>query len=288
MVLSALNQLMGVTRMGDSKPVSPALRPFIPLVDFLGEILGPNTEVVLQSVKDFSHSVVAIANGHLSGRTIGSPATDLVLRIWQNHEYEQRDYLTHYTGYTIQGHPMVSSTFFLRDARGRVIGFLCINFDNSAFRQASQQLRQASAYLDALGLTGPAAELKDRGAASEKSDAQVGRAQPTSGAVRLNDKTVGDQSTREVLSVNTNELVTHNIADFAAELEVPPARMNRQERLQLITRLEGSGVFLIKGAVDTVAQALEVSSASIYRYLHTIRNAGAGPDQSRSARQVQR
>ncbi|MCX8647024.1 transcriptional regulator [Bifidobacterium sp. B4107] len=274
--------------MGDSKPVSPALRPFIPLVDFLGEILGPNAEVVLQSVKDFSHSVVAIANGHLSGRTIGSPATDLVLRIWQNHKYEQRDYLTHYTGYTIQGHPMVSSTFFLRDARGRVIGFLCINFDNSAFRQASQQLRQASAYLDALGLTGPAAELKDRGTASEKSDAQVGRAQPTSGAVRLNDKTVGDQSTREVLSVNTNELVTHNIADFAAELEVPPARVNRQERLQLITRLEGSGVFLIKGAVDTVAQALEVSSASIYRYLHTIRNAGAGPDQSRSARQVQR
>ena len=287
MVLSALSQLMGVIRTRESKPVSSSLRPFVPLVDFLGEILGPNTEVVLQNVRDFSHSVVAIANGHLSGRTIGSPATDLVLRIWRNHEYDRRDYLTHYTGYTIQGHPMVSSTFFLRNAKGRVIGFLCINTDNSAFRQASQQLRQASAYLDALGLTGPAVKRLDKGTPPEESDTKSDQAKRNSTAIRQNVGTGADQSTHEVLSVNTDELVTHNIADFAAELGVPPARMSRQERLQLITRLEGSGVFLIKGSVDTVARTLGISSPSVYRYLHMIRNAASDPDQGTSARPTQ-
>ena len=29
---------------------------------------------------------------------------------------------------------MVSSTLFVRNSRGRVIDFLCINFDNSALR----------------------------------------------------------------------------------------------------------------------------------------------------------
>ena len=257
--------------MSASKPVSSSLQLFVPLVDFLGKILGPKTEVVLQNVKDFSHSVVAIANGNLSGRTIGSPATDLVLHIWRNHEYDQHNYLTHYAGYTIQGHPVVSSTLFVRNARGRVIGFLCINFDSSAFRQASKELRRASAYLDALGLADPAAVLNDDRAASEESDAETGTG----------------QSTREVLSVNTDEVVTHNIAEFAAELGVPPARMNRQERLQLITRLDGSGVFLVKGSVDTVARALGISSPSVYRYLHTIRNAAADPDQSTPARPAQ-
>ena len=257
--------------MSASKPVSSSLQLFVPLVDFLGKILGPKTEVVLQNVRDFSHSVVAIANGNLSGRTIGSPATDLVLHIWRNHEYDQHNYLTHYAGYTIQGHPVVSSTLFVRNSRGRVIGFLCINFDSSAFRQASKELRRASAYLDALGLADPAAVLNDDRAASEESDAETGTG----------------QSTREVLSVNTDEVVTHNIAEFAAELGVPPARMNRQERLQLITRLDGSGVFLVKGSVDTVARALGISSPSVYRYLHTIRNAAADPDQSTPARPAQ-
>ena len=243
--------------MSASKPVSSSLQLFVPLVDFLGKILGPKTEVVLENVKDFSHSVVAIANGNLSGRAIGSPATDLVLHIWQNHEYDRHDYLTHYAGYTIQGHPVVSSTLFVRNSRGRVIGFLCINFDNSTFRQASQELRRASSYLDALGLTGPSAELKDDGTPPEEPTAE----------------TESEQSTREVLSVKTDEVVTHNIAEFAAELGIPPARMNRQERLRLITRLDGSGVFLVKGSVDTVARALGISSPSVYRYLHTIRNA---------------
>ncbi|ATO41635.1 hypothetical protein BA20089_05465 [Bifidobacterium asteroides DSM 20089] len=201
--------------------------------------------------------MVAIANGNLSGRAIGSPATDLVLHIWQNREYDRHDYLTHYAGYTIQGHPVVSSTLFVRNSRGRVIGFLCINFDNSTFRQASQELRRASSYLDALGLTGPGAELKDDGTPPEEPAAE----------------TESEQSTREVLSVNTDEVVTHNIAEFAAELGIPPARMNRQERLRLITHLDGSGVFLVKGSVDTVARALGISSPSVYRYLHTIRNA---------------
>ncbi|MSD90398.1 hypothetical protein GKC41_01750 [Bifidobacterium asteroides] len=155
--------------------------------------------------------------------------------------------------------------YFVRaKLEARVIGFLCINFDNSAFRQASQELRRASAYLDALGLSDPIAELNDDATAPEESDVETGT----------------DQSTREVLSVNADEVVTHNIAKFATELGISPARMNRQERMQLISRLDGSGVFLVKGSVDTVARALGISSPSVYRYLHTIRNAAVGPDQS--------
>ena len=129
---------------------------------------------------------------------------------------------------------------FLRNAKGRVICFLCINTDNSTFQRASQQPRRAGAYLDALGLTGSAVNLMDMETLPEESDTQRVQAKRNSSAVHPNAGIGADQSTHEALSVNTDELVTHTIADFTAELGVPPTRMSRQERLQLITRLEGS------------------------------------------------
>ena len=53
--------------MKESKPVSSSLQPFAQLADFLCEILGPDTKMVLQNAKDVSHPMVAIASGHLSG-----------------------------------------------------------------------------------------------------------------------------------------------------------------------------------------------------------------------------
>ncbi|WP_238597760.1 PAS domain-containing protein, partial [Streptococcus suis] len=72
------------------------LNHYIPLVDFLAQILGKKTEVVLQ---DFSqgldHSLIYIKN-NLSGRDIGAPATDFVLDVLQSKVYKEKDYLVNY------------------------------------------------------------------------------------------------------------------------------------------------------------------------------------------------
>ena len=86
-----------------------------------------------------------------------------------------------------------------------------------------------------------------------------------------------------MLSINTDEVVTHNIAEFAAQVGIPPARMNRQERLQLITRLEGSGDWLGRHGCPDSRDLL----TQVYRYLHTIRSTASGPDQNTSARSTQ-
>lgn len=36
-------------------------------VKFLGSVLGPDYEVVLQDLSNKNHSVIAIENGHISG-----------------------------------------------------------------------------------------------------------------------------------------------------------------------------------------------------------------------------
>ena len=261
--------------MNGAENISTSLRPFIPLVDFLGELLGHDTEVVLQDVKDFSHSVVAIANGHVSGRKVGSPATDLVLRIWQNREYEHRNYLVRYAGYTHEGRPIVSSTFFLRNTEDQVIGFLCINFDNSIFKETSKALRTASDYLDSISSNGSPFPthhiMKDQ---SDPDTQTVDMPDEHGNAIIQNDASAQQaftDGTHETLSVNAEDLTNQHIQSFVAEHRVQPERMNKSERLKLITDLDDSGIFLIKGAIDTVADALGISAPTVYRYLHLIR-----------------
>ncbi|MCC8045236.1 MAG: PAS domain-containing protein [Clostridiales bacterium] len=94
----------------------------------LSDYLGKSYEIVLHSLEDLDHSVVAICNGERTGRRIGSPITDLALqmvsKIQQNN---MQDYITYFNR-NRAGEPLKSTTIFIRGARGRVIGLICINF----------------------------------------------------------------------------------------------------------------------------------------------------------------
>ena len=54
-------------------------------------------------------------------------------------------------------------------------------------------------------------------------------------------------------------------------LGVTADRLTPDERMQIIASLESGGIFLLKGAVKDVADALHCSQASVYRYLSQIK-----------------
>ena len=114
---------------------SDHVRSFVPLVEFLGKVLGENHEVVLHDLSNIDASVIAIANGHVTNRSVGSPATDFVLRVRDDHPAEEQDFAVNYRG-TMPGSSTVltSSTFFIRK-EGRIVGMLCINTDHTLLRQ---------------------------------------------------------------------------------------------------------------------------------------------------------
>lgn len=57
----------------------------------------------------------------------------------------------------------------------------------------------------------------------------------------------------------------------------PPCRwtaLSQDEKIAIVEKLDGKGVFLFKGAVALVAGRLQTSEATIYRYLSKINRAG--------------
>ena len=65
--------------------------------------------------------------------------------------------------------------------------------------------------------------------------------------------------------MDVGDLVSSILAERFAGIS--PARLKQEERMTVIHTLQEKGVFLIKGAVPEVAQALSCSEATIYRYL---------------------
>ena len=54
---------------------NPLLQHYVKLTEFLGYALGPDYEVALHDLTDKNRSIIAIANGRISGRNTGSTAS---------------------------------------------------------------------------------------------------------------------------------------------------------------------------------------------------------------------
>lgn len=108
----------------------PLLQALLPLIKGLSEMLGPDYEVVLHDLSDHGSSIVAIENGHISGRAIGAPLAEYAVEMLERARAEKdRNYVCNFLSRTSDGKPIRSSTFYLRDESGKIVGYLCINYD---------------------------------------------------------------------------------------------------------------------------------------------------------------
>ena len=94
---------------------------------------------VLHDLTNKDHSIIAIANSHISGRKLGAPLTNMSLSILRDKSYERMDYHLHYYSINVNGKDLRSSTFFIKDS-GELIGLLCINFDDSRYRDVCDRI----------------------------------------------------------------------------------------------------------------------------------------------------
>ena len=78
-------------------------RHYTLLVDFLGHILGPDYEVALHELSDNSNQIIAIANGELTGRHIGSPLSNTMLEYVAANLYETQDYVLGFESVSANG-----------------------------------------------------------------------------------------------------------------------------------------------------------------------------------------
>ena len=118
----------------------PIFKMAMRTADMLVKMFGSRCEVAVHDFSDLKKSLVYLA-GNVTGRDIGSPSTDLVLKELATPETDIQD-IPNYKTRLPNGITMKSSTVFLRDEYDQVIGALCINYDISMMLQYETEIQE--------------------------------------------------------------------------------------------------------------------------------------------------
>ncbi len=210
------------------------IRYYSGLMDFLSGLLGPDYEIVLTDL----NSVLEIRNGQISGRKKGSPLSDTAMKIISERQYLHRNWILNYQGQADNGKIVRSSTYFIKENDASLSGLLCINFDDSRYKELADRV---------FRLCHP------DNYASEN----------------INVSQIRNENQERLYSDVTNmiEDVLHETPGTGRN----ESGLTYDEKLTVIRELYDKGIFSVKGTIPEIAERIGVSQASMYRYISIIR-----------------
>ena len=123
------------------KSLDDAMPLFQQLLTLIEKQFGSKCEVVLHDLtKDYDHSIVDIRNGYITNRAIGGCGSNLGLEVLRGTvvDGDRFNYITT----TQDGKILRSSSIYVKDDDGNVIGSVCVNMDITETLQFEGYLRQ--------------------------------------------------------------------------------------------------------------------------------------------------
>jgi predicted transcriptional regulator YheO len=165
---------------------------------------------------------------------VGGPATDLILSFIEK-KGKKYDSLVGYCTKTKKGNELKSSTVFIKNAKDKIVGALCINIDLTAYLSAKNLLE------DLCLIPNPGfPEAEER--IDEKFEASV------------------------------KNLIDDLLEKSIKRIGKPIVHLQKEDKLNILRDLKDSGLFLIKGSAQRVSRELHVSLPTVYKYLEEIKD----------------
>lgn len=223
------------------------------VVPTIAMALGSRAEVVLHDLSRLPNSIVAVG-GNLTHRSAGGPMTDLMLRRIRSHHTD--DLLRYRVAH--EDRIFRASTIFLRHPDGEPYGCLCINIDVTDLVRVSALTREFIGF------------ARDDGAGAAEG-AQPGQSQASGWHDEAGASDGEASETDETYPQTVNELAESVVERSVARIGIPVELMRKEHKLEVVRAADMSGLFLMRAAVDSVAQRLQVSRYTIYNYLSEIR-----------------
>ena len=124
---------------GAVKHMDKRLEPYRALVPFLGQALGPDYEVALHDLTSETGAVAVLANGGVTGQSLGAPLRGMARRFVQDGLWRTREFVAGYQAESTARGRLRASALFIRDGE-ELIGMLCLYFDAAKYSRMAQEL----------------------------------------------------------------------------------------------------------------------------------------------------
>lgn len=213
------------------------IESYIPIADYIAAVCGPRYEIVLHDLTDFDHTIIYIANS-VTGRKIGDSLLTLSLDVVLNHDNtnNQSFVANIYRSSYINGKKWRLSDFYIRNNANEVIGLFSINVDVTPFEH-----------------------LKN---------------------LAVEEMNLESKKTRSNINTNNNEekvipltdMMEGAFNDAMNELSLSDSQvLSVDDKIRIIAALNNKNLFIMKGTVALVAEKINVSVSTVYRYLHIVK-----------------
>jgi len=208
------------------------LKKYISLIETIAEMFGSRCEVLIHDFSNPQHSIIAIENGHVTGRKVGDPITDFALSAWRKGGFGdiKEDKMVNYKTKTKDGRILKSSTLFIKDKDSKVVGCLCINYDMTDHLMFEKTINEFCTIVD-----------------------------------------LSEQKEEETFVKDVDEILENIINKAIEEINKPISLMQKEDNLRVVGIVDEKGGFMIKGAIDQLAHSLNVSRYTIYNYLEELK-----------------
>lgn len=200
------------------------------LTNNIGKLFGSKCEIIVHDFTNgYESTIVHVVNGEVSGRVIGGCPTNLFFEHLDDLAEKEEEFSSYFSTMP-DGRLIKSSTTFLRNDAGEIVGSICINVDVSGLAAMSSAFR---AFLDG----------------EKSSSAQVGN---------------------EHFAKDVNDLMESYLAQVQENIGKSACDMNKKEKLAALAFLKDKGVLQIAKANVKLCEFFSISKFTLYNYLNEI------------------
>ncbi len=201
---------------------------------------GSKCEVAVYDLQDKepAHSIIAIENGHVTGRNTGDGLPADVLASFQRMDAMSDKLLLEdklaYLTKTKDGKVLKNTLTYIRSDSGTIIGALGIHFDITTYFDMATELNEMIGLASITNSTAP------------------GTSSPS--------------------SIHVGELLDELIEQSFRAVGKPVELMNKDDKIRFVKALNDAGAFLITKSGPKVCQYLDISKYTLYSYLDEIKS----------------
>ncbi len=206
--------------MADGK-LHPVVAAVKQILEGMSHAFGSRYEWILHDLSQVENSIVAVY-GNVTNRKAGGPATNYLLQMIKTYGDEAPDSIG-YKNVLPDGRVLRSSTLFLRDAEGHIVGSLCVNQDMTDYLVADKLISEMVSF-----------------ALQEEAE-----------------------SPGELFAHEIGDVMEAMVLGELELMQKPVAYMQKEDKLALVERLESKGIFDVKGSVEYVAERLGVTNFTV-------------------------
>jgi len=209
---------------------------YIELGDILSKFFGEDCEVVIHDLQYPEKSIIRIFNGHVTGRKKGDPLTDLGLKAMHDNFLKKGNKKTNklvsYRTETKNGKPIKSAALLIKNGKKKLVGCFCLNYDLTKYIFLNKITKEFVPFID-------------------KKDSKLIK--------------------RENFYNDVNLILENIIFQSMEKIGKPVNLMNKNDKLEIIKKVDDNGGLLIKGSIGKLAELLNCSRFTIYNYLKELK-----------------